>query len=209
MERTLFQAKLPYFTTSYLLSIYAGYKSPRDKINQLVKSGDLVHIKQGLYILGEAYGREYSREVLSGMLYGPSAISLEYALSYYSLIPERVEEVTCICFKRDKKYHTPIGRFSYKYLPVEKYTCGIYYKRTDLGNFLIASPEKALCDIVYFSSIKEDREVPEYLLHELRIDKEQLKKLDIALLAYVSQVYKRKICEYLLHTIISFQMEKE
>lgn len=209
MERTLFQEKFPYLTTPYLLSMYAGYKSPRDKIKQLVESGDLVHIKQGLYILGEAYGREYSREVLSGMIYGPSAISLEYALSFHGLIPERVEEVTCICFKRDKKYHTPIGRFSYKYLPAEKYTCGINFERTELGNFFIASPEKALCDTVYFSSIKQYWEVPGYLLDELRIDTEQLKKLDIALLAYVSGVYKRKSCQYLLQAITRLKQEKE
>ncbi len=209
MEKALFQTKLPYLTTAYLLSLYADYKSPRDKIKQLVKNGNLINIKQGLYILGNSYNREYSSEVISGMLYGPSAISLEYALSFHGLIPERVEEVTCICFKRDKMFNTPIGRFSYKYLPLGKFTCGINYQRTDLGNFFIAGPEKALCDKVYFSSIKEEQEILHYLLYELRIDKEQLKKLDVKLLAYLSQIYKRKSCQYLLQAVAGFQMGEE
>ncbi len=209
MERLLFQTKLPYFTTPYLLSLYAGYKSPRDKIKLLVKNGDLVHIRQGLYILGASYGRAYSPEVLSGMIYGPSAVSLEYALSFHGIIPERVEEVTCICFKRDKRYNTPVGRFSYRYLPVEKYTCGISYRRTDLGNFFIASPEKALCDKVYFSPVLEQRDFPEYLLSDLRVAREQLKRFDIAQLSHLAQVYKRKNCQYLLQTVTRFQMERE
>ena len=80
MEKKLFEAALPYLTTSYLLTLYSDYSSPRDKIKNLVKKGDLVHLKQGLYIIGEKYGRAYSKEVVSAMLYGPSAISLEYAL---------------------------------------------------------------------------------------------------------------------------------
>ncbi len=209
MENILFQEKLPYFTTPYLMSLFANYKSPRDKIKHSTKSGDLIHIKQGLYILGQNYNRKYSREVISGMLYGPSAISMEYALSFHGFIPERVEKITGICFKRDKSFNTPIGMFSYKYLPPRKYLIGIQYHRTELGNFFVATPEKALCDKVYFSTIKEKSEVPDYLLEELRIDMMQLLKLDINLLAKLSEIYKRKNTVYLLQTIASLQAENK
>ena len=54
MENRLFQEKLTYFTTPQLLSFFASYKSPRDKIKHLTKSGNLIHIKQGaLYIRSE------------------------------------------------------------------------------------------------------------------------------------------------------------
>lgn len=209
MEKILFQTKLPYLTTSYLLSLYADYKYPRDKIKQLVKSRDLIHVKQGVYILGETYQRNYSHEVISGMLYGPSAISLEFALSFHGLIPERVEEVTCICFKRDKRFNTPVGRFSYKYLPIEKYTHGIEYRKTYYGNFFIATPEKALCDKVYFSTIREKYEMADYLLDDLRIEKDELKGFDLKLLTHLSHIYKRKNCQYLLQTVAEFQLERE
>ncbi len=209
MENILFQEKLPYFTTPYLMSLFANYKSPRDKIKHSTKNGDLIHIKQGIYILGRNYNRKYSREVVSGMLYGPSAISMEYALSFHGFIPERVERITGICFKRDKSFNTPIGMFSYKFLPIQKYIIGIQYYRTELGNFFIATPEKALCDKVYFSTIKEKSEVYRYLLEELRIDIMQLKKLDINLLTRLSEIYKRKNTIYLQQTIASLQAENE
>jgi hypothetical protein len=209
MEKRLFEAALPYLTTSYLLTLYSDYSSPRDKIKNLVRKGDLVHLKQGLYIIGEKYGRAYSKEVVSAMLYGPSAISLEYALFFHGLIPEGVEEITCICFKRTKKFETPVGRFSYTFLPAEKYPCGITYRRSDLGNYFIASPEKALCDKVYFSSVGRKSEVFDYLLDELRIEQEQLKGLDLALLSRLADVYKRKSCRYLLEAVSSIQAEKE
>ena len=209
MENRLIQEKLTYFTTPYLMSLFASYKSPRDKIKHLTKNGDLIHIKQGLYILGQNYNRKYSRETISGMLYGPSAISMEYALSFHGLIPERVEIITCICFKRDKSFNTPIGMFSYKYLPTRKYTIGIEYHRTKLGNFFMASPEKALCDKVYFSTIKYRSEVPCYLLEELRIDIMQLQKLNISLLTRLSEIYKRKNIVYLLQTIAGLQTKNK
>ena len=209
MENILFQEKLPYFTTPFLISLFSNYKSPRDKIKYLTQNEDLIHIKQGLYTLGRNYNRTYSREVVSGMLYGPSAISMEYALSFHGLIPERVEKITCICFKRDKFFTTPIGLFSYKYLPLPKYIIGIQYHRTELGNFFIAAPEKALCDKVYFSSIKAKSEVLEYLLEELRINIMQLLKLDINLLTRLSENYKRKNTLYLLQTIVRLQTENK
>ncbi len=209
MESILFQEKLPYFTTPYLMSLFADYKYPRNKIKHSTKSGDLIHIKQGLYILGQNYNRKYSREVISGMLYGPSAISTEYALSFHGFIPERVEKITSICFKRDKSFNTPIGLFSYKYLPLEKYIIGIQYHQTELGNYFIASPEKALCDKIYFSSINLKSEILDYLLEELRIDRIQLQNLDINLLTKLSEIYKRKNTAYLLQTLTSLQAEKK
>lgn len=92
---------------------------------------------------------------------------------------------------------------------VEKYPCGIIYRRSELGNFFIASPEKALCDVLYFSSVQKREEVFDYLLDELRIDREQLKRLDLFLLSRLADVYKRKNRRYLLEEVSSIQQEKE
>ena len=42
MENILFQEKLPYFTTPYLMSLFADYKSPRDKIKNSKKNGSCI-----------------------------------------------------------------------------------------------------------------------------------------------------------------------
>ncbi len=49
----------------------------------------------------------YSREILANLIYGPSCISLEYALQYYGMIPERVEAVTSVTVGRSRKFSTP------------------------------------------------------------------------------------------------------
>ena len=75
----------------FLLSILKEYAHPRDKISEWLKSGDLIRVKKGLYIFGKQIAQtSYLLEVLANLIYGPSAISLSYALSFYGLIPERV-----------------------------------------------------------------------------------------------------------------------
>src|SRR5262249_19556355 len=103
-----------------------NYAHPRRNISAWLKSGDLVRIKKGLYVFGDKAKREpYSLELLANLIYGPSAVSLEYALSYYGLIPERVPTVTSITNKRKKSFATPVGNFTYQYLSAEKFAIGI------------------------------------------------------------------------------------
>jgi len=48
------------------------------------------------------------------LLYTPSYVSFDYALSYYGLIPERVYEVTSATLHAKKIFETPLERFSYQ-----------------------------------------------------------------------------------------------
>ena len=182
MEEKLFHSDSRYFTTDLLMDLFKEYRAPRDKIKNLCRSGDLIRVKQGFYITGAKYRRQYSREVLAGMLYGPSAISFQYALSYHNLIPERVEQVTSVCFKRNKTFHTPVGTFRYAYQAPGVYPVGIQYIRSGLGNFFIAGPEKALCDMVRSITFQDASEVTGYLLEELRIEDTDLQHLSLSML---------------------------
>jgi hypothetical protein len=207
MNRRLNKVNIPYLTTLYLLDLFSDHKYPRDKIKNLLDQGELIHIKQGLYLLGPEYGRSYSKEVLAGMIYGPSAISLEYALFYHGLIPERVEVVTSICFKRNKKFRTPIGDFSYRYIASELYSLGIDYVQSEDGNFFIAGPEKAICDLAYYAKIASDDEALDYVLGSLRIDEGELRKLNLSLLFELAKTYKRLSVKCLVDAIILFQKQ--
>jgi hypothetical protein len=75
-----------------LMDYLKGYAKPRDKIRAMLKAGEIVRVKKGIiYVFGEDYRRgPWSREILANLIYGPSYISLDYALSYYGFIPERV-----------------------------------------------------------------------------------------------------------------------
>lgn len=209
MEKKLIQAHLPYLTTSYLTSLFADHKYPKDKIKNLLAQEELIHIKQGIYLLSDVYGKSYSKEVLAGIIYGPSAISFEYALFYHGLIPERVEVVTSTCFKRNKKFRTPVGEFTYRYLAPELYPIGVDYIQTDEGNFFIATPEKALCDLAYNTKIFSDDEALDFVLGSLRFDKQEVLKLNPGLLLSLAKTYRRKSTTHLVDALIIFQNENK
>lgn len=180
----------------FLLSMLSEYSHPRDKISEWLKSGDLIRIKKGLYVFGKNIAlNAFSLEVLANLIYGPSAISLNYALAYYGLIPEKVTTVTSIVSKRNKLFSTPVGEFTYQYLNPQKYPMGIELAQdANQNHFLIASPEKALCDYVHLIDKKMKlntfNEVEAYLLHDLRIDESALKLLRINQLSKISSLYE-------------------
>ena len=132
-----------------LMSQLPPQSRPRRKLKELQENGYLIRLKKGFYILTpEVSGKDYSLQIAANLLYGPSYLSLEYALSYYQLIPERVEAITSVTTQKNKIFQTPAGRFTYEHLASKIYPVGIHLGKTIDGRlFLIATPEKALMDI--------------------------------------------------------------
>lgn len=179
----------------FLISALADYAYPRDKISAWLKSGDLIRIKKGLYIFGKNIAlTSYSHEVLANLIYGPSTVSLSYALSYHGLIPERVNIITSITSKRNKSFTTPAGEFTYTYLNQAKYPVGIeLISSSKFHKFLMASPEKALCDYIHLTDkqiiFNSQDEIKAYLFNDLRIDETVLKTFRIEKLLKISTAY--------------------
>ncbi|MDD2941968.1 MAG: hypothetical protein PHC51_03280 [bacterium] len=203
MEERLYQLSLPYLSYSQLLDIYSDYRSPKSKLQDLQKKGDIVKIKRGLYALGDVYNRPVSREVLANMLYGPSYISLEYALSWHGLIPERVTVITSLCFKRRKSYDTPFGVFDYRQISRSLYGPGILRVEEKNSGFLIASKEKALADFLYFchASINSSEEVMRFLLDDLRVDESEVLALDLDTLHALCELFSLPTINYLYQAV--------
>ena len=85
------------FDYQTLLDSLRGYAFPRKKITSMLHKGEILRVKKGLYLFGEGQRRSpYCRELLANLIYGPSCISLEYALHYHGLTPERVETITSV-----------------------------------------------------------------------------------------------------------------
>ena len=107
---------------------------------------------------------------------------MDYALYHYGIIPERVVEVTSMTTRRGKVYDLPIGRFSYTHSPLDFYPVGIdRVENTDKTGFLMASPEKALCDKLVFTrnlNIASPRALQDLLMDDLRIDEESITRFD-------------------------------
>lgn len=167
-----------------LMAALARYANPRDKVRSLLRQGVIIRVKKGLYVFGEALRRRpISRELLANLIYGPSMVSLESALSYHGLIPERVAQLTSVTPKRPKSFETPLGSFVYRRVPPACFPLGM--ERVESGDvaYLIASPERALAD-----KLREDRGTPlrtqadmaAYLTENLRIERDDLLRLDPA-----------------------------
>lgn len=116
-------------THGNLLSMLDEYRSPNDKIVRMINDGWLQLIRKGLYAVSpEITGIPLSLPLVANLLYGPSYVSMDYALSYYGIIPERVVEVTSMTTKRGKVYDLPVGRFSYTHSQPQLYSIGISRK---------------------------------------------------------------------------------
>lgn len=185
------------FDYQTLIDCLETYSNPRAKITQLLRKGVIIRIKKGLYIFGEAYRRRpYSKELLANLIYGPSYISLEYALQYYGLIPEQVETVTSVTSGRSRKFLTPAGMFTYRQIPVNALRTGM--NRVELKDdtaFLIATPEKALADKIISdrrASAGSQKKLLDYLENDLRTDIKHLLSLNQTVLDDIATRYSSR-----------------
>ncbi|MBL4729783.1 MAG: hypothetical protein JKY28_00025 [Sulfurimonas sp.] len=163
----------------------------------MVKKEDIIRLKRGIYIFNQKYQDSFIDKIsVANMLYVPSYVSFEYALSYYGLIPERVYEVTSASIRAKRTYETSIGRFSYRRVPLKAFSVGIdWLYDEELGGRLIATKEKALCDKVR-SEKKLGKLTQEklwsYFINDLRIESDELIKLDVELVRDIAMAYNSR-----------------
>ena len=195
------------FDYNLLLFCLSEYKNPRNKISQLIKNKEIIRVKKGLYVFGPQANRMYSLEILANLIYGPSYISCEYALSFYGLIPEKVNLITSITNKRNKYFKTLVGDFSYQYLARDKYNCGITQQKIDSSrNIIIATKEKALVDLICrIKDVQNNFEMKEYLLQNLRMDEESLSKFSITQIKDINRKFRLKIIDVLIEYLQSLK----
>jgi predicted transcriptional regulator of viral defense system len=180
--------------TAMLRQALYRYSSPDDKIGDMVRCGELIRVRKGLYAVAPGYRQSsLSLEILANTLYGPSYISLEYALSWYGMIPERVSELTSVCLGRSRIFSTEVGNFSYCSIKKTAYTEGYGLTAISDGrSYLMATLEKALVDLVENRrnvSIRSRKEMRTRLLEDLRMDELTLLKLNVERVAHYASLY--------------------
>ncbi|WP_229239712.1 type IV toxin-antitoxin system AbiEi family antitoxin domain-containing protein [Echinicola soli] len=149
----------------------------------LKTKGILSQIKKGLYTAGPGLTNDKPDLILlANHILGPSYVSMETALSHYGMIPERVFEITSMCTKSSREFHTLYGTFSYRQLPLTYYALGIRSTPVSTNQFaLMATPEKAICDKIVTTpgTIRSIASAYNFLVENLRMDEFQLRKLDL------------------------------
>lgn len=185
------------FDYQMLLDGLQAYARPRDKISDLLRKGVIVRVKKGLYVFGDDYRRRpIAREVLANLMYGPSYISLEYALHYHGLIPERVETLTSVTCGRSRSFATPVGLFAYHRIPIRAFQTGMDSAELPDGrSFLIATPEKALADKIVEdrgAGVRTQNGWQDYLFDNLRVDPAGLRDLNPQSLRQIGDLYRSR-----------------
>ncbi len=195
------------FTSEMILPILdKEYLFPVQKLSRLVKNGYLIRLKKGVYVIAPEYRTHQINHIaIANLLYQPSYVSFQYALSYHGMIPERVSTITSATLSRSKEFRTPIGNYSFTKIPKKAYPFGLEWKYDDRdGGHMIATAEKALCDTIYVDkrvASLSASDIESYLIDDMRVDEEELDKLDSRLFWKLSMSYHstllRSIAKYL------------
>lgn len=157
-------------------------------VKRALKAGILVRIRQGLYLIASKVKQKLPDEFeLALLMYEPSIISLESALSYHGWIPEGVYTTTCVSPKRAQEFKTPLGVFSYKRVPDQGFYLGVERIATTTGTIMVADPWRALADFMY--TRHKSWNTLEELEADLRIDPETLMASDTQLLEKLRENY--------------------
>jgi hypothetical protein len=167
-----------------LMSRLNEYNDPNGKIMRMVNDGEILKLKKGLYISATSNTNLFS---IANLLYAPSYVSMETALSYWGLIPEKVTNITSITNKRKKEFHNQKGNFYYNSIKSKSLHLGILYESN--GRFLIANRSKAVCDYLKVKKIKYG-DIVAFLENDLRIDIDEIATLDKELVLQLGTAYK-------------------
>lgn len=188
-----------YYDTLMLMDRYKGYASPESKISYLVKTGELIRIRRGLYVYsGDKRVHPYC---LANLICTPSYISFAAALRYYNFIPEQVFNITSASYgkTKTKQFETPMGYYIYYSVNPTTYAQGIDRIQEFHQSFLIATPEKAVLDMLSkIPGVRSLKAFEELLFDDLRWDIHHVLLLQKSRLAQYAQCYTQKNVKMLL-----------
>lgn len=170
----------PVFETALLLAGDVEAAGVHRQMSRWTQAGRVVQLRKGLYALPAPFRKVAAHPfVVANRLVQPSYVSLESALSHHGLIPEMVPVTTSVTTGRTGRFSTALGVFVFHHLKQELFWG---YEQAELAGdqrAFVATPEKALLDLVHQRS---GADAPEYLdelrLQSLdRLDREKLLEL--------------------------------
>ncbi|MGN1236633.1 MAG: hypothetical protein ACI4TS_04230 [Bacteroidaceae bacterium] len=148
----------------------------RNSLTRWTKKGLLVRLRQGWYAFPETIQRTDFSRYIAGKIYRPSYISLHTALSIYGMIPEAVTSITSVTTLKTTRFENDFGQYSYQNIKPELF---FGYKPMMLppnksvvnspsAAWMLATPEKALLDLLYLYPFYNNEEE----LEQLRLDED-------------------------------------
>ncbi|WP_455667665.1 type IV toxin-antitoxin system AbiEi family antitoxin domain-containing protein [Phocaeicola sp.] len=190
--------------SSTIASLYPEIKGKNQKISELEKANEIIRLKRGMYVVHpNISGKLLSTELIANHIYGPSYISMQSALRYYGLIPETVYTMRSMTIKRSRCFENSIGRFDYLCCPREYFPIGLTQLVKADYSFIIATPEKALCDLIAYTpnlNLRYRKELITYLEEDIRLDMEAFYEMKTDVFRLCASYGKKKTA---INTIIN------
>ncbi len=168
-KKLISDSPAPFFTRQNLEVLLGDNRRTLDyRIKSLIRMGMLDSIKPGFYLNKTLYQKTSEPEELAryigGEMVRDSYISLEYALALYGILAESVYTITYITTKKTRTFQSKLVSFRYRNIKP-----GLFwgYSKRSLGNlsYQIASPAKAMFDLIYLTPLKTRQTTQEFLFN--------------------------------------------
>ena len=165
------------FSITQVRAIYPTFN--RRNYSEWQKSGYIVPLRQGWYAFADYVNKPDYARYFASKIYTPSYISLHTALSFYGIIPEAVVAITSITTRKTAQFENVFASYSYQTIKPSLFWGYEPKQLSDGKTFMLATPEKALIDLLYlypqYSTEEEMRELrlDEDFMHN-ELDKERL-----------------------------------
>lgn len=166
--------------------------SLRQYLSRWKKKGWIASLRKSLYELTYPEDHDIPDFFIANKIYAPSYISLETALSYYSILPEVSMAVVSVTPKITRRFKNSHGLFIYHSVQPEAFR-GVGIEKHGGLDILIAEPEKALVDFIYFKT----RRGGKLDLDAERLDKKRVAGLNEKKLGVYAQAYNLDLKEML------------
>ncbi len=178
---------LPHFSknTVHQLGGQLGLKDStvNTYISRFLKYKEILSLRGGLYVSADFFDKNKNDTsylfYLANIIRTPSYISSWAALQYYNLATEAIHSITSVTPKVTRDYQTKMGNFAYQSIKKELFSDFSLAKGK--FDFYIASPSKALFDLLYFRTYQlrgVNLEKIKMLIEELRIDIDEMDKAE-------------------------------
>lgn len=194
----------PVFETALLLAGKVNPEVVRMQLARWTNSGRVYQLRRGLYMIAPPYQKVKPHPFLvANRMQRASYVSGQSALAFYGLIPEVVPVTLSVTAGRPERLDTFLGVFEFRHIRP-----GLLrgYRMTDLGlsqQALVATPEKALLDLVY---LQPGGDTPNYI-HELRL--QNLERLDLDVLHRHAEAFNTPKMRRAVETIIRLAQAEE
>jgi hypothetical protein len=193
------------FRMQDLSSAYPGCANLATKAKRIENTGEIIRLKKGLYVVNPKVSRlELSPFLIANHIYGPSYVSMHTALRHYGLIPETVYAIQSMTTGIAKSYTNELGSFIYTRVSTPYYKIGVNIEENSGSSFMIASPEKALCDLMVYTpnlNLRFQSQIRDYLEYDLRFDMDELSTINLDIIRNCAEVSRKKT---MLNQLIKF-----